>query len=226
MAGFTNRGKKLPNDYFFRRQGSLPTNFYVALVKKKNEKSFDASAVTNEGSGKVGLPCTAHGYSAGARVKVEGTVNYNGFYLVDSASTANKIVVTATYVAETLTAVMKVHEAPGPRTNVMSDLVEITAGNGYSSGGMQLAPNTTDFDVLTEDDSLDKLIMQIKDIVNTASGGNMPASGDGARYAVLTDDNGTIGNRQVFCFWDLVSDRVVSVGQNLTLQNLEMQLAE
>lgn len=152
MAGMTNRGKKLVFDYYFRRQGTLPTNFFVALL---------TSAI-----------------------------------------------------------------APGPDTNLMSDVTQIPAGNGYTSGGVSLTPNTTDFDVATEDDTLDKLIMQIKDIVNTASGGNLPASGSGARYAVLTDDNGTVANRVIFFFWDLVSDRIVSVGQPLTLENLGMELTE
>jgi len=152
MAGMTNRGKKVRDDYYFRRQGTLPTNFYVML--------FTAAI------------------------------------------------------------------APGPDVNLVSDLTEIPAGNGYTSGGYQLSPNTTDFDLLTEDDANDKSIMQVKDVIYTASGGNLPASGSGARYAGLTDDNATIANRVIFFFWDLVSNRIVSVGQSLTLQNLEMQETE
>lgn len=152
MAGWTNRGKKVILDYYLRRQGTLPTNFYVALFTSAT--------------------------------------------------------------------------APTADTNLVSDLTQIATGNGYSSGGVQLAPNITDFDVMTEDDSADKGIVQAKDVVITASGGNMPASGNGARYAGLTDDNGTVANRVIYFFWDLVSDRIVSVGQALTLQNLEMQLTE
>lgn len=152
MAGMTNRGKKKLMDYYFRRQGTLPTNFYIALLTSAT--------------------------------------------------------------------------APGPDTNVLGDLTQIAAGNGYSNGGIQITPNTTDFDAVTEDDAADKSILQIKDIVWTASGGSMPGSGNGARYAALIDDNGTIANREVLFYWDLVSDRVVSVGQTLTLQNLEMQFTE
>lgn len=152
MAGMTNRGKKKLIDYYFRRQGTLPTNFYIALLTSA--------------------------------------------------------------------------QAPGPDTNVLGDLTQIAAGNGYTSGGIQVTPNTTDFDTMTEDDAADKSILQIKDIVWTASGGSMPGSGNGARYAVLTDDNGTVANREVLFYWDLASDRVVSAGQTLTLQNLEMQLTE
>lgn len=152
MPGMTNRGKYTLMNYYFRRQGTLPTNFYVALVT--------------------------------------------------SAA------------------------APGPDTNVLGDLTQIAAGNGYVSGGYQLTPNTTDFDSMVEDDGNDRAAMQIKDLVWTASGGSIPASGSGARYAVLTDDNVTVGSRVVFFYFDLVSDRQVSAGQPLTLQNCEMRATE
>jgi hypothetical protein len=114
--------------------------------------------------------------------------------------------------------------APDADTNTLSQLTEIAAGSGYTTGGYQLTPNSTDFDTLTEDDSGNLGLIQIKDIVWTASGGSIPASGNGARYAVLTDDNGTVGSREVYAWWDLTSDRSVSVGQTLTLQNCELDL--
>src|SRR5688572_1662443 len=82
--------------------------------------------------------------------------------------------------------------APGPDTNTLGQLGEVPAGNGYTSGGIQLSKNATDFDVVTEDDAGDMGLAQVKDLVWTASGGNLPGSGSGARYAVLTDDNGTV----------------------------------
>lgn len=116
--------------------------------------------------------------------------------------------------------------APTADTNLMSDLTEIAAGNGYTSGGISLARNSTDFDVLTEDDTNDYAELQIKDITWTASGGDLPASGSGARYAVLTNDNGTVSLRDVWSYFDLVSARSVSTGQALTLQNCTLRLAE
>ena len=118
--------------------------------------------------------------------------------------------------------------APDADTNLMSDagLTEIAAGNGYTSGGYQLTKNSTDFDVLTEDDTNDRGHIEIKDVVWTASGGNLPASGGGARYAVLTDDNGTVANREIIAYWDLTSDRSVSDTQTLTLQNCTLRLTE
>ncbi len=114
--------------------------------------------------------------------------------------------------------------APTADTNTFSELTEIAAGNGYTSGGISLTKNSTDFDVLTEDDTGDKALIQIKDLVWTASGGAIPASGNGARYAILTDYNATMGSRQVLAWWDLTSDRTVSSGQPLTLQDCELDI--
>lgn len=116
--------------------------------------------------------------------------------------------------------------APTADTNLFSELTEIAAGNGYTSGGVSLGRNSTDFDVLTENDVNDRVEVQIRDITWTAAGGTLPASGNGARYAVLLDDNVTVGSREVYNYWDLVSDRSVSDGQSLTLQDLELQGTE
>jgi len=116
--------------------------------------------------------------------------------------------------------------APTCDTNTLSELTEIAAGNGYTSGGYQLALNSSDFDYINEDDTNDLGKLQIKDIVWTASGGTIPASGNGARYAVLTDYHATVGSRQVYAYWDLASDRSVSSGQTLTLQDCELRLTE
>jgi len=116
--------------------------------------------------------------------------------------------------------------APGPDTNTLGQLTQIATGNGYTDGGYELTPGETDFDTLTEDDGNDKGILKVKDVVWTASEGNIPASGNGARYAVLTDDNVTVGSREVWAYWDLTSDRTVSDTQTLTLQDLELDLTE
>lgn len=116
--------------------------------------------------------------------------------------------------------------APTVDINTLSELTEIAAGNGYTSGGYQLTPGATDFDTITEDDANDKALIQVKDVVWTASGGAIPGSGNGARYAVLTDDNATVGSREVYAAWDLTSDRSVSSGQTLTLQDLQIDATE
>jgi hypothetical protein len=116
--------------------------------------------------------------------------------------------------------------APVADTNTFSQLTEITAGNGYTTGGFSLTPGGTDFDVWTEDDTNDRGLVQVKDVAWTASGGSIPSAGGGARYAVLLDDNVTIGSREVYAYWDLTSDRTVSDGQTLTLQDCELRMNE
>jgi hypothetical protein len=115
--------------------------------------------------------------------------------------------------------------APTVDSNVVSDHTEIAAGNGYPTGGFQLTPNATDFDNLTESDASDRSSIQIKDVAWTASGGPIPASGSGARYAALTDDNATIADREIWGWFDLGADRTVSADQSLTLQDCEMRLS-
>jgi hypothetical protein len=66
-------------------------------------KVLSASAATDKGSGKVGLPCGNHGYATGTSISVRGTVNYNAIFSVDATSSTNEIVVTASYVSETFT---------------------------------------------------------------------------------------------------------------------------
>lgn len=113
--------------------------------------------------------------------------------------------------------------APGADTNTLSQLTEITAGNGYTTGGFSLNRDVTDFDSLTENDTDDRADLLIKDVTWTASGGTVPSAGSGARYAVLTDDNVTVGSREVIFWWDLVSNRTISSGQTLTLSDLAIR---
>jgi len=139
---------------------------------------------------------------------------YNGFF-------RNTSVPTNLYIA-----LITAATAPTADTNTMADLTQIAAGNGYTDGGYQLNRDSTDFDTLTEDDTNDWALIQIKDVVWTASGGSIPASGNGARYAVCTDDNATVANREVITWWDLASEHSVGSGGTITLRNLEIRLKE
>jgi len=116
--------------------------------------------------------------------------------------------------------------SPEADTNTFSELTEIAAGNGYATGGLILAFNSTDFDVWTEDDTNDRAFVQLKDLIWTASGGPIPSSGGGARWACLTDDNATIASRLIYCYFSLGSDRTVSDSQSLTLEDTEIRLDE
>ena len=108
--------------------------------------------------------------------------------------------------------------APTADINTLSQLTEISeTGKEFS-----LSLNTTDFDTSvsdSEDDTNDKGVMKIKDCTFAGPVTN-------ARYAILVDDNGTEGSREVYCYWDLGSNRSVSSGQTLTLQDLDMNLLE
>ena len=115
---------------------------------------------------------------------------------------------------------------PTADTNTMADVSEVPAGNGYTSGGISVARDAVDFDVITEDDVNDRALVQIKDIVWTGTGGPLPSGGNGARRSVLTDDNGTVSLREIISTFDLVSNRLVSAGQTLTLQDAEFRLTE
>jgi hypothetical protein len=116
--------------------------------------------------------------------------------------------------------------APGPDTNTETEMTEIAAGNGYVAGGTSLSFNSTDWDVWTEVDASDWALVQLKDITWSASGGPIPSSGNGARYAIICDDNATQANREIYFYFDLTSDRSVSDGQDLTLQNCEIRITE
>lgn len=208
LLGFTNRGvTKILEVY------TGAGTYKLALCAKKSQKNLNAAAAVNKGSGKVGIPCTAHGYAIDSAVKIIGTINYNGYFIVQTETTANEIVIIDTYVAETFSGSETVHQAPGPDTNVLTDLVEITAGNGYTAGGQTISA----FDNLTEDDSADQGSIQLADVTWTASGGSIPFSGDGIRYPVMVDASGN-----VICAWDLDADVTISNGQQFKIEDAEL----
>ena len=110
---------------------------------------------------------------------------------------------------------------PTADTNLFSELTEITAGNGYTAGGLSLGRNSTDFDVLTEDDTNDRALVQVKDLVWTAAGGPIPSAGDPASYLVIVDDEVA---PQVILYFSLGSAVSVSATQSLTVQDAEGRL--
>ena len=70
-----------------------------------NAQTLDAAAVTDEGGGEVGIPCTGHVSSAGDYVTIGGTTNYNGQRRVTGQVDADKFKVKAPFVAETVAVV-------------------------------------------------------------------------------------------------------------------------
>lgn len=61
---------------------------------------IDNAAAVDKGGGKVGIPVTGQPFAIGEGITIAGTTNYNGNHTVDATSTANEVVITATYQAE------------------------------------------------------------------------------------------------------------------------------
>jgi hypothetical protein len=194
-----------------------PTSFKLALCTKETKATLNNAAAVDKGGGEVGIPITGHSYAADMRVRIDGTTNYDAAYIVQSV-TVNEIVVEATYIGETFAGTETIWETPGPKTNVLSDLQEITAGNGYTAGGEAVARNlTTGFDASVESDATDEATQQLKDVTWTAAGGTIPDTGDGTLFVVLTDNSSN-----VICFWELAAPVSISDGQQYKVQDAEV----
>ena len=102
----------------------------------------------------------------------------------------------------------------------------VAARNGYTSGGIAVTRDATGFPTVAEDDVNDRARAAVKDLMWTASGDALPASGSGAPYVVLLDTNATAGSRGVWAYGDLVSDRAVSSRQALTVSAWELRGSE
>ena len=76
-------------------------NSAAGILLRDVTRFFNAAAAVDKGAGKVGIPDTAHGFATGQSITIAGTTNYNGTFTVDATSSANEIVITATFVAET-----------------------------------------------------------------------------------------------------------------------------
>ena len=112
--------------------------------------------------------------------------------------------------------------SPTKAINTFSQLTQVATGQGYTDGGASLTA-ADDFTVTEVDGAVGAKVV-IDNVVFTASGGNLPASGDGARWAVLLDGN--VSGSDVLAYFDLVSDRTVSDTQTLTIQAAEIDANE
>ena len=138
-----------------------------------------------------------------------------------------KAILDSTFHADALPSTYKLHlvsTIPDADTNTLGDLTEISGG-GYAA--KSLSKNSTDFNVgPTEDDSSDIAYVRIANQSWTASGGSIGE----AKFMVLTDDNATESDREVWGFFDLRdgsgNGRTVTDGQSLTVQNAEIRLSE
>jgi hypothetical protein len=111
---------------------------------------------------------------------------------------------------------------PADGTVTFGELTEIAAGNGYTSGGMSISLNSTDFDEESETPTW----VRMRNLVWTATGGPLPASGDPAVYAVVLLPNATVADREVFSVHGPFDPGLaVSEDQPLTLTDLQLDFA-
>lgn len=111
---------------------------------------------------------------------------------------------------------------PTRDTVTLSQLTEVAQGAGYVSGGFAVARNNVDYPTIVENDGTTNIVKAVaKDWgqVATGAGVEFPLSGSGARYAVLLGPHATPGSREVYEWHDLVSDKKVSEGQALTVDD-------
>lgn len=86
-------------------------------------KTLAAAAVTNLGSGTVGIPVTAHGYYQGESVTISGSTNYNGTHTLpaQTSGSADVLVITHSFTSETMA---------GTETVVVANSAVVDNGGG------------------------------------------------------------------------------------------------
>lgn len=114
-------------------------------------------------------------------------------------------------------------DVPTWATKVQSELTEVANGNGYTTGGIAVALNSTDWPTETESDTAGRQYFErkLKTVSWTASGGNIPASGDGPKAVVLVDD---AADPNVIAYIDLGSERTVVSGLPLTVTGFALRI--
>ena len=106
---------------------------------------------------------------------------------------------------------------------------QIATGNGYDDGGKTISRGASSFDVISDVSTSETNAyghVQLTNIEWEASGGSIPDSGDGARYALLLDKDGDAkphDNNKIIAWCDLGSDRSVTNVQTLSLQDMEIR---
>lgn len=103
-------------------------------------------------------------------------------------------------------------------TDTLIELTEIATGGGYDGTGITVEDTATGFPTIDESAADDDWRAKIKDLTLNASGSAIPPSGAGASYAVLCDDNVTVGSRKVYAFYDLGGAQTIGDGNSLTIK--------
>ena len=105
----------------------------------------DAAAIVDKGAGAVGIPITGTTLAAGDKIMFLGSENYEGEFTIQSKTT-DEIVITATYVAETLEGVEEIYKnvegayqlavayigaSDGNYQGTLPDILRLVAGDWY-----------------------------------------------------------------------------------------------
>jgi len=93
--------------------------------------------------------------------------------------------------------------APGASDTQLSDITEISAGNGYSAGGSQATVSSS-----SQSSGTYKLV--VADVTETASGGSVGPF----RYAVAYNDSAA--NDELIGWWDYGSSITLQDGESFT----------
>jgi hypothetical protein len=113
---------------------------------------------------------------------------------------------------------------PAATSSTRVALTEVAAGNGYTAGGQALAPNTTNFPGITQDDTNNLAKILVINLTWTASGGNLPSNSVGAAWMALC--GGTTSSDDVYAFWNLGASRVVANTQALQVNQAEIDILD
>jgi hypothetical protein len=101
--------------------------------------------------------------------------------------------------------VMLTNSAPLATNTVKADLTEITAGFGYTAGGVDVQNDITE--------TGGTATVSAVDVVITASGGTIGPF----RYVVLYNDSQTVPAKPLIGYWDYGSSISLLTGESLTV---------
>lgn len=96
--------------------------------------------------------------------------------------------------------------APAASNTVMSDITQISAGNGYTSGGTAATISSS-----AQASGIYKLVLA--DVVFTASGGSIGPF----RYVILYNDTPTSPADPLIGYWDYGSSVTLAAGETFTV---------
>jgi len=115
---------------------------------------------------------------------------------------------------------------PTVDSNTMSDVSEIAAGNGYTSGGQVLTRDSTGFPTISEDDVNNWARAVIRVFSFTASGGTLPASGGAINWVLITGPGAVVADREIYHFFQTAAPVSLASGQTWEVTGAEIRITD